>query len=76
MMCSPILESSNSDRIVYDAEDERLFYNPNWLIGCKSGDQLTPLNSTPSLAASDFVVTSVWVTSVGFYVEHRTSLEP
>ncbi|MEH1835825.1 MAG: hypothetical protein V7L29_28180 [Nostoc sp.] len=52
MMCSPILEDSNSDRIVYDAEDERLFYNPNWLIGCKSGDQLTALNSTPSLGCS------------------------
>ncbi|MEH1905234.1 hypothetical protein [Nostoc sp.] len=59
MMCSRILESNNSDRIVYNAEDERLFYNPNWLIGCKSGDQLTALNSTTSLAASDFVITSV-----------------
>ncbi|BBD65986.1 hypothetical protein NIES4072_03350 [Nostoc commune NIES-4072] len=27
-MCSPILERSNSDRIVYDTVNERLFYKP------------------------------------------------
>ncbi|MEH1929397.1 MAG: hypothetical protein V7K14_22950 [Nostoc sp.] len=28
MMCSQILEGSNSDRIVYETINERLFYKP------------------------------------------------
>ncbi|MCC5621310.1 hypothetical protein [Nostoc sp. CHAB 5715] len=27
-MCSPILEGSNSDRIIYDTVNKRLFYKP------------------------------------------------